>query len=342
MDNDSRLNLLKAEIHIYQQEKPLKSSYLNTMADDNSDTAAAEEPSGQRSGLNHEMAEAVRDTGVTEEVRESITEDVEERVEGEEQGRARMFSKDQIIHEAAILARGMYGTTRPSLEMDTYGERRKEEGYYDLVDCWLVVAHRLDDKYHETFLRRATPFPWKARMNRYLIPNYYLFALEGVDRAIEEKYISPLFSDKLEYRLGAHTSFPFLVVGPPLAYFDWAPFGPTTEEARAYAAIEDSSGADADVEEMKEDLEYYKRRVYELGNTVERHEEKIDELDRIIRSTKSKRESVPEGSDEAADLEDRLDELEERRDTITADMEDAMEKMEAAYAKYEELADETP
>ncbi|MFB6294635.1 MAG: hypothetical protein ABEI97_02655 [Candidatus Nanohaloarchaea archaeon] len=312
------------------------------MADDTRDTAAAEEQSAQQPEIGRETVEDTREAGVTEEVRESIAEDVEERVEDEEKGRGRAFSKDQIIHEAAIKARGLYGSNRPSLKMETYGERPSEAGYYDLVDCWLVVAHMLNGKYHETFRKRATPFPWAARTNRYLIPNFYVFAMKGVDRAINEEYISPLFSDKLEYRLGAHTSLPFIVAGPPLAYFDWSPLGPSKEEARAYAGIEEEGIGAPDIEEAKQDLEFYKRRVYELGNTVERHEEKIEDLDRIIASIDSELDDVPPGSDEEAELEDRLDELEERRDTITEDMEDAMEKLESAYAKYEELAEETP
>lgn len=319
------------------------------MADDQRDTAGRRE-SRAEGGPEQGPADTAEWQGLSEEDRERLAETVEERV-GREQGReeearGRLFSKDQIIHEAAIMARGMYGSTRPSLKMETYGEKQKEAGYYDLVDCWAVVSHRLDRKYHEEFLKRATPFQWKERTNRYLIPNYYVFGMKGVDRAINERYISPLFSDKLKYRLTVHFSIPFIVAGPPLAYFDWVPFGPTEQEAISLAQLEEE-GEPVAVKEQREDLEYYKRRVHELGEDVERLEDKIDEMQRKKQGLEEELEEMDkwgsgENEEKIEELETGIEELEDRIDASKNELEEKMEEFEAAYSNYNELKEQTP
>ncbi len=151
------------------------------MADDQRDQPAGDEPGERQEGAGgggQLPAEGRRDQ-LQEQIRE-IHEGIEEERE-EEMGRARVFTKDQIVHEAAIVTRQLYGSPRYSLDMETYGERDESEGYYDLLDCWAIAAHVLDRQFHTEFLKRATAVSWGSRLNRYLIPNYYVFSKKGID-----------------------------------------------------------------------------------------------------------------------------------------------------------------
>jgi len=135
---------------------------------------------------------------------------------GEDEEGLTVFTKDQLIHEAAVHARNYYGKTRLNTEdAEKYGERDPEKGYYDLVDAWILAAQIMDDEYHEDFLRLSMPFHWSWRSNRHLIPNYYIIAQKGITEALRDDYIQPPFYHKLEYNFLAK----FPPVTPPLAWY---------------------------------------------------------------------------------------------------------------------------
>lgn len=221
-----------------------------------------------------------------EELREVVEETHEEIVEEreEEQQQSRIWSRDQIIHEAAIKVRHLYGSPKEPVA----------DGYYDLVDCWLVGAYSLNHEFHDQFVKRATPLPWRSRLNRYLIPYYFVFAMKGIDRAIKEKYISPIIEEKIIYTLTVKVSLPFIVAGIPLAYFDFerGPFGPTHEEAKKLADMEEKGKLPEEIEEARTRLQALKQHVQ--VKKEEAKQRKADYEDALELAKEKQRNGAPD------------------------------------------------
>lgn len=282
------------------------------------------QPDDERVERTQEWMRQRRDAGaagLTEEDRQELVEQVEQRVGSEEKGRGRTFSKDQLVHEAAIMAREMYGSPQYSLDMENYGEQDESKGYYDLVECWEIASHRLDLQYHSEFLKWATPLSWGSRFNRYMIPNYYVFGMRGVERAIKEEYISPLRGHKLKFRTLVKVSLPFVLAGPPVAYFDWVPFGMTKGEAQAHAEIYEE-GTPTAIEQQQDDIQYLKHEVNKYKDEFMRLENKAQYYKKKMKE---------------ADTEAEREDFRARKENAEERMNDTKEKLDRAYKKYEEL-----
>ncbi len=263
-------------------------------------------------------AENERVDELTERVAEEIRRSEEETVEEGEGGHGRVFTREQIVEEAAVMARSMYGQVKHSLDPAHYGERREDAGYYDLVDIWMVIGHRLDLRFHSRFLRRASYLKWGSRINRRMVPNYYLFAQQGVDKAIDEHYINPLFEHKMEYLLLVRW---FLPLGPPIAYFD--AFGPTHSEAAAHARFfeEGVRTAGGEQAEIQQKITYLESEIEHLADKFDRTKSRMEELEDRYKETG---EEV----------------WQERADDAAAELEELREDLEGLYAEYEELREE--
>ncbi|MDY6769189.1 MAG: hypothetical protein SVW02_03735 [Candidatus Nanohaloarchaea archaeon] len=308
------------------------------MADDERNQSSEDER-GEASGQweemerrEHEAAAAATYGELSDEDRDQMQQAVQERITEEREGehaRGRAFSKDQIIHEAAIMVRGMYGTPKYSLEIENYGERDESKGYYSLIDCWAIAGHRLDLKYHSEFLKRATVVKWGSRINRYLIPNYYVYAMKGVDRAIKKEYVSPLIGHKIKYKVAVHVSLPFLVVGPPLAYFDWLPWGITEAEAKEYAKLEEEESTPAeDYRSVAKQLEI------RLETLTDQYQEAAKEANE---AEKEYEKLVDKGKvGEANDAKARYEQLKEQAEQLLNEIEEVRDEYERVGAKVEE------
>lgn len=243
--------------------------------------------------------------------------------EEDEAARSRIFSKDQLIEEAAVMARSMYGTVQYSLEPENYGERDEDAGYYDLVDCWMIIGHRMDLQFHEKFLRRASALRWGSRVNRHAIPNYYLFSMKGVDKAMHDHYISPLLTHKFKYLFTVKWLFP---IGPPLAYFDT--FGPTHADAMAHARLFEGSGVEATGAPEHQELTYLRHEYDRAASKFSRHKRKMEEFQ------EKAEDAADAGESETAEA------YRTRVEEELAEMEDLREEMEELYDEYQDKRDE--
>lgn len=252
--------------------------------------------------------------------------------EKKEQGRGRVLTRDQIVHEAAIMTRDMYGSIRHSLDPADYLERKEEEGYYDLVDAWIITAHRLDHKFHSQFLRRASALPWTTRFHtEFPMPNYYRIARAGVDRAINEQYISPLKSHKYIYVITAKR---FPPVTAPLAYYDWFNKLPGVgkgipKPAAIQIASEMEEGEPtAEAQGKKERLAYLRNEIEQKTNSLESLNQKLHEL----------KQQEMDARDQG-DLK-QADEISERMTTIAEEMDTKRDEIRELRERYNELEGE--
>lgn len=297
------------------------------MAEDDRDREDDERPLiGGPEKARRDVSEWIDESGDVEQFAQRVSEEMEETLEGAQRdsekggGRPRVFTKDQLIEEAAVMARTMYGTVKHSLKMDSYGKRDPDEGYYGLVDIWMIIGHRLDLKYHSRFLRRASYLHWGSRLNRRFVPNYYLFAMRGIDQAIADHYISPLAEHKLQYLFAVKW---FLPLGPPLAYVSGV-FGPTHEEAHEYARFFEGDRAaptSTEGEDWRSSISYLRNQISQLSDRFQRKKDKREEY--IARYEQTGNE-----------------EWKEQADDLGADMEELMEELETLYADYQEAKEE--
>ncbi|MDY6776769.1 MAG: hypothetical protein SVQ76_01525 [Candidatus Nanohaloarchaea archaeon] len=237
------------------------------------------------------------------EVRETVREEVEK--QSGETKRGRYLSSDQVIEEMAVYARKFYGQDK-----DQVGE----EGYFDLVDIWLMLPAAFEEEYHEAFLHRTSILGWGSRANRHFIPYKYVLAKKGIDKALNEGFIYPTIGKKLSYI--------FLVkippLGPPLAWYSW--FGPskkeaeiwgermiqgggiTPQEAEQYSVSSHLKFLEDKYDHLKQKYEYAKQHYQNAGDPKERRKaEKLmkqyaDQINEVVTDWKVEKKRMNQAS----------------------------------------------
>ncbi|MFB6076660.1 MAG: hypothetical protein ABEK12_00835, partial [Candidatus Nanohaloarchaea archaeon] len=167
---------------------------------------------------------------------------------------------------------------------------------------------------------------WDSRLNHRLIEQYYLLAMRGVDKAIHEEFISPLWGDKYAYLYSVRWGFfgiPIPLpgidgIGPPLAYFDHGPC-PTRDEAVAYAEIMEE-GPSAVGREDRQTVTALARQIQETRDEFEASTERLKTYQR---------------QKEGATDKDRKDELQRYIEGEKQNIERLRERIEKLYAEYE-------
>lgn len=233
-----------------------------------------------------------------------------------------LLSRDQLVEEAAVMARKHYMQKKPDNE---------SEGF-DLVEIFQILPHIFEADYPLKTLNRSTYFGWHSTLarffNRRFVAPKWQIALEGIEYALDHDMISPTHEDMLAYRFKVKLP----PIGPPFILMSDR-VGMSPDMAKKYGEYcAGEIGKDAftrvsddhlraiqrDHKKLVKKLNRYRATVEEISEDLKKAKQgKKDldqsQIDRLVEERKRYVSKVRDVQDEIETLQDELQAVKKKR-----------------------------